>query len=275
MNVQMFVFLQFCCLAIVSIAKCATISPRQEPEPVEVEFEDSYQIRKKPADNLELPRFESAAVPFYSPEPSTDLRAPSFSDNSQPNYYQVPIPAQELVAPIETAWNPNNDPKFYYEVPAILSKQELPTNSFPKKYNKQIHSKEKPFSSKPKQEIALEPIYEQAYIRKQKELHKLMDKLAKEENRKQLIQQQAEKVQNEPLGAATGFTSGFDSEGLLHHQSSSNNGFNRGLSADITATLGIPTAAHASNSNQERLVFHMVGHDGPHSYKWGYDTGKG
>lgn len=34
--------------------------------------------------------------------------------------------------------------------------------------------------------------------------------------------------------------------------------------------MGLP-----SGDGHSRLSFHMVGHDGPHSYKWGYDTGKG
>lgn len=264
--------LQFCCLAIATVVKSASLSQRSHIEtPLdEPAYEDdSYQVERKPSLNLELPRFDAAPIPFYSSEPSTDLRAPVFADNSQPNFYQVPIPAQELVAPIETVWNPNDDPKFYYDVPAVLTKQETPTNSFPKKYNKDIHSKDKPFSSKPKQEFVLEPIEEVVYGQKQKELHNVFQKLAKKENQKQI---EVEKVLSEPKAEATGFSSGFDSEGVTHHQSS--DGFTQGLSADLTSSLGIP-GSHASASNQERLVFHMVGHDGPHSYKWGYDTGKG
>lgn len=117
-------------------------------------------------------------------EPATDLRAPS--ETFQPNYYQSPVPSQDLVAPVETVWNPNNDPKLYYEVPAVLTKQELPTKEFPKKYNEENHLKKKPYATRPKQELVLEPIDEEQYEQKQKDLQKTFQILAKKENQKQI-----------------------------------------------------------------------------------------
>lgn len=53
--------------------------------------------------------------------------------------------------------------------------------------------------------------------------------------------------------------------------------YDQGLSSQLIDSLGIPTnaAANVESPGGERLEFHMVGHDGPLSYKWGYDTGKG
>lgn len=151
-------------------------------------YESSYQI---PTD-LQLPKTEQSGIPFYPAELSTVLKAPQYSP--EPTYYEVPIPSQDLIAPIQNAWNPNNDPSYFYEVPVVLTKQELPTNGFPKKYNKEIHSKTKPFSSKPKQEITLYPIEEKEVARKQKNLNKVFDSLAKKENQKRIQEQQSQQA---------------------------------------------------------------------------------
>jgi hypothetical protein len=70
------------------------------------------------------------------------------------------------------------------------------------------------------------------------------------------------------------FTERFDTESVAPH-----GGFGKGASADLTASLGISSPlTHSSSSSAphgERHEFHMTGHDGPHSYKWGFDTGKG
>ncbi|CAH0557509.1 unnamed protein product [Brassicogethes aeneus] len=228
------------------------------PKSFEQVQSDSYELPPQLPLSLELPREGVATVPFFSPEPSTDLRAPVYEEN-QPDYYKSPIPSQSLVAPVETEWNPNHDPKFYFEVPALVTRQQLPTNQFPKKYNKELHTKEKPFSSKPKQEIILQAINEAEYITKQKNLHKTFDKLAKKENQRQIkvandINKPSNNHNAEPVGAASN----------IQDQS--------GLSTDITSSLGIPF--HSASSG-ERIDFHMVGHAGPYSYKWGFDTGKG
>ncbi|XP_072393313.1 uncharacterized protein [Diabrotica undecimpunctata] len=156
-------------------------SPSKEP--------DSYQpFQTQLPVELELPNEEANPIPFYAPEPSVDLKAPR--ESQEPDYYQVPIPNQELVAPVDTEWNPNKDPIYYYEVPAIINNQELPTREFPKKYNEDIHDKKKPYSSKPKVEIIFEPISKQQYEEKQIELTKNFDKLAKKENQKIIQAQQ-------------------------------------------------------------------------------------
>lgn len=51
----------------------------------------------------------------------------------------------------------------------------------------------------------------------------------------------------------------------------SGDGYSTGLSQQLIAAVGIPH----HDSTRDRLTFHVVGHDGPHTYKWGYDTGKG
>lgn len=212
---------------------------------------------------------------------ATVLKAPQYSPDA--TYYESPLPSEKLVAPVETKWNPDDDPKFYYQVPALLTQQDLPTRSYPKKFNKDVHVKSKPFSSRPKQEIILRPIDAKEYTNRQNTLSKVLDKLAKEDNQKN-INKVAKLIKKpkmvpskitaaavkEPQPAESGFGHSFNSEGDSFHGGDGD----VGLSADITASLGI-TSPHSSSSSSERVNFHMVGHDGPHSYKWGYDTGKG
>lgn len=204
---------------------------------------------------------------FSGPELMTYLTAPQ--EDQEHNYYEVPMPAQELVAPIETAWNPSNDPAMYFDVPGMVVQQDLPTREFPKKFVEELHSKKKPYSSKPKQELVVELIDDNEYNSRQKDIQKTFQKLAKKENQKNIkkfkVLKPKKKIVKEPVVAepeAAG--SGFSDQTPVQT-------FERGLDVQIPASLGIPM--HPAGG--ERLVFHVVGHDGPHSYKWGYDTGKG
>lgn len=47
------------------------------------------------------------------------------------------MPAEELQVPSLEKWNPNNDPNLYYPI-------DIPTNLYPKKYNKDLTKKNKP-----------------------------------------------------------------------------------------------------------------------------------
>ncbi|RZB62203.1 uncharacterized protein BDFB_002595, partial [Asbolus verrucosus] len=262
------------CIAIALVARGSPTSPKAyqteeaqdsyHPQPYAEE--PSYEAFALPT-NLQLPKSNSAQVPFYAPDLNTALKAPQY--NSEPNYYQVPVPSQDLVAPAEKVWNPNNDPKFFYEVPASITQQNIPTNFYPKKFNKELHIKSKPFSSKPKQEIVLRPIDEKEFAAKQKNFNKVFDKLAKKENQKDL---QVETFLAQPK--VEGFAEKFGVEPKAQQ-----GGFTGGISADLTASLDISSPhTHSSSSSAphgERHEFHMAGHDGPHSYKWGFDTGKG
>lgn len=281
--------MQVVVVAIVSLASTATVPPpksidgsvTEDYAPLESTTAptDSYQVYQPQVPlTIQLPKIEINPVPFYAPEPITYLKPPS--EIQEPDFYQVPIPAQELVAPVETEWNPSNDPTLYYEVPAVVTKQELPTNSYPKKYNQEIHTKSKPYSSKPKQEIVLEAIDEREYETKQKDLQKSFQQLAKKENQKQIDAEKVinqtetavpEEKENEPLASGTKVES--ELEGESKHSES----YERGLDGKLTASLGIPSSSHdeSSDGDGDRINFHMVGHDGPHSYKWGFDTGKG
>lgn len=219
--------------------------------------------------NLELPK-EERGIPFYTPEEDslTLLKAPSASAFLPPAADfnpQYPVPSQELQLPSLEPWNPNNDPKLYYELPAAVTKYEEPTNVYPKKYNKLVHEKDKPLGGRPKQEVNLIPISEQEYQNKQKNINKVLSNLAKAENQKLVetekvrkLKLTSEKLKNkEPQAAATGFSHGFADQGGAH------------FSAPVHHE---PHAPPAPNMREE---FHMRGHDGPHSYKWGFDTGKG
>lgn len=259
---------------VVFLSPCTPTPLTKESEPLtekttslETNDQDSYQPNPITLPlTFQLPKEDEIPLQFKAPEPVTFLKAPQ--ENQEPNYYQVPIPAQELVAPTETEWNPSNDPTLYYDIPAVVVQQDLPTREFPKKYIDELHHKKKPYSSRPKQELLVELIDEKEYNTRQKDIQKTFQKLAKKENQKDIKQYKVlkpkkqivkEQIQ-EPVTAGSGFTDQAPAQT-----------FEQGLSAQIPASLGIPM--HPSGG--ERLLFHVVGHDGPHSYKWGYDTGKG
>lgn len=69
---------------------------------------------------------------------------------------------------------------------------------------------------------------------------------------------------NEPQAAESGFVAGYGDEPQLA-------GFTQGINEELKAAL------HGSDhhSPKERLDFQMHGHDGPDSYKWGFDHGEG
>ncbi|KAJ8933924.1 hypothetical protein NQ318_016496 [Aromia moschata] len=282
-------FSHWLCVAVVALASLASTAAPTSPKPVDgsapqddykpsvedaTQLPDTYQLYPELPISFELPNVEYNPTPFYSPPPSEFLTAPR--ENQEPNHYLVPIPAQDLVAPTETEWNPNRDPRFFYEVPAFLTKQDYPTNLFPKKFNKDIHSKDKPFSSKPKQEIVLEPIDAKQYEAKEKELHKVFQQAAKNNNQKLI---EAEKVKNdntavdEEKGSNRTATKDNESEGVGEVEGAPSDVHDQELDAQLTASLGVPSYAVATGG--DRINFHMVGHDGPESYKWGFDTGKG
>lgn len=132
--------------------------------------------------NQELP---TSVVPFNVPEPTDELRPPQ--ENSPVSFLDVPVqPPTDLTAPSSNPWNPENNPIFFYELPASLTRLANPTRTFPKKFNKEIHSKDKPLSSNPKIEIELVPVELRELVEKQKDLNKKLDHLAKIENQKDL-----------------------------------------------------------------------------------------
>ncbi|KAK5645835.1 hypothetical protein RI129_004299 [Pyrocoelia pectoralis] len=186
--------------------------------------------------------------------PSTlDLPRSYFNPNVN---YDYPVPSEDLQLPSLEPWNPNNDPKFYYELPAILTRQQQPTNIYPKKFNSDVHDKEKPFSSKPKQELVLTPITKEDYLNKQKDFDKVLLNMEKV---------QTHNDTNEPdTAATTGFSEGFNGHGFLGPQTN-----NHLITSDLSAS------SELHHSSPYRQHFHIQGHEGPHSYKWGYDTGKG
>lgn len=225
---------------------------------------------------MELPKEEPSNVPFYNPEPSSYLKAPEEYIIPVDNYHEYPVPAQDLQVPPVGQWNPNNDPNLYFEV--VSSKSEEPTDLYPKKYNKEVHDKIKPVAGKPKEEITLVPISEKEFINKQNQLDKTLYNLAKKSNQKLIQAEKVDKSQlkslsktnlKEPLAEA----SGFSIDGIINHRPSPPTHFTNNdlVTSPLTVSLG-----YSSPSNSgERIIYQMHGHNGPHSYKWGYDTGKG
>lgn len=181
-----------------------------------------------------------APRPFFIVEPSEELKPPTREAvpfNFDPSSYP-PVPADELQLPSEEKWNPNNDPNLYFPT-------DIPTKLYPKKYNKDIGK----VSLKSKPNLSDEELAE-----KQKFVEKVLLSLEKQQNKKRLEKERLEQDQeesrrevSEPLASESGFV-GFSSPNALVH----------GLSHD-----------------GNRMEFQVHGHDGPKTYKWGFDTGKG
>lgn len=226
----------------------------------------------------QLPKLQAPAA-FYNPQPSTVLTPPQQYSVPNSNFYDVPVPSQELQVPSQMQWNPDNDPRFYYNPSPAPVKEELPTNLHPKKFDKQIHATAKPYVKAKDSGSYQNANQYDSY--KQKKIEKTKQNLAKHENQKRVKAEKANKVQkakvkneqvhpapkNEPNTAETGYLSGYDSNGHDHHSS----GFTEGLNSELKAALH--DGGH--HSPKERLEFQMHGHDGPDSYKWGFDHGEG
>lgn len=186
-----------------------------------------------------------APRPFFIEEPSDELKAPTRDAvvfTYDPEAYP-PVPAEELQVPSLEKWNPNNDPNFYYPT-------EIPTNLYPKKYNKDLNK------------IALKTkaiLTDEELVQKQKYVDKVLLNLAKQENKRRLEKERLEQEQEESRDSYEKVndpeTSASQSAGF---SSAFTNSVNPGLSHD-----------------GDRMEFQVHGHDGPKTYKWGYDTGKG
>ncbi|XP_066138179.1 uncharacterized protein [Euwallacea fornicatus] len=313
-------FVLICTVALATLALSASVSQAKTATDTAVETFDSALVRSLPEQlpmTIQLPK-EETSLPFYQGQPPPYLSASQIL----PNYYQVPVPSEFLIAPTEGSWNPYNDPTLYYELPASITKEVLPTNQFPKKFNKDIHLKGKPISTVPKQEITLEPIDESQYIQKNKELYKTMQQLNKKENQRNVekkkvpnynhnlkmqVKQASEalltntksrqtkpksstsrknfpkpttlrSIQNQRPHIGTHVSRNIDStaeQTVDTNYEHDTNKYTKGLSPQITDSLGVQSKQGSRGNGNDRVLFHMVGQDGPMSYKWGYDTGRG
>lgn len=239
----------------------------------------------------QLPKVQAPAVPFYSSLPSTVLTVPHII-KAQPvnNYYEVPVPSQELQVPGDGQWNPLNDPMYMYD--AEEHDDDIPTNLYPKKYNHDLHATVKPYAII-KDELNQ---YVSEAKQRQKDAEKNRERLAKLENLK-LIQEEKEKVQKakknkkskskktkkdayerlldraEPQAAASGFLTGYDFEGYSYNAPAAvEEEFSDEVSSAEEKEKNPPALGPGP---KERTEFQMHGHDGPHSYKWGFDHGEG
>lgn len=185
-----------------------------------------------------------APRPFFIEEPSEELRAPT-KEAAVFTYDQEaypPIPAEELQLPSVEKWNPNDDPNLYYPT-------EIPTKLYPKKFNKDVGK----VALKTKAILTDEELAEKKRI-----VDKVLLSLAKQENKKRL---EKERLEQKPEESHDSYEKVNDPQGSESHfvgLSAYGNSVNQGLSHD-----------------GDRMEFQVHGHDGPKTYKWGYDTGKG
>lgn len=204
---------------------------------------------------LQLPRLEAPNVPFYNPEIISDLRPPSNNYGNAPVvFYEYPAPSRELQVPAEEPWNPSNDPTLYFDNVPSVNNFETPTEVHPKKFNKDVHEKPKQVYTGARKEIPRPVFSSDEFTQQQKNI----DKLAKLENQKQIKVPNIVNKEQEPQTQA--------SEPHLTHI---DDNIAEDISSSITHSLGVKALPG------ERFQFHMHGHKGPNSYKWGFDTGKG
>lgn len=305
----------------------------------------------------QLPKLETAQS-FYSDQPSTVLKPPQ-GYNAAPNtkYYDVPVPSQELQAPSQLQWNPENDPRFYFNNPSIPG--EIPTSLHPKKYDKQLHATAKPYAKNSKRRKSEKARQNLVVPDNQKRVKAEKVQQKKSIRNKANDQQLHPALKNEPQTAESGYLPGFDTHsgyvgpyethsgyhdahagyhhptgyadgGATHANYGHHSGYSDGGSTAHAAGYGShhPTSAgyssagpthagyghhanagysdggathpgydhhpsgftdggsdlraavnseghHPHHPPKERLEFQLHGHDGPNSYKWGFDHGEG
>ncbi|XP_022918860.2 uncharacterized protein [Onthophagus taurus] len=230
-------------LTLVAVLSTATAQNQQQnrdrPQPIPIYY------------TLQLPKLQDP-VPFYNPEISSNLQPPNNYNNVPVVFYEYPTPSQELQPPNPELWNPNNEETYYY--PSDLD-VEQPTNSHPKKYNKDVHEKLK--LSNPKgPELSRTNNFDDLEQRR-----KTFERFSKAENKKQIEEEKVVDINDEkndknespqePIAEASDH---FDDV--------------EDITTSFTHSLGVRFPG-------ERVQFHMHGHKGPNSYKFGYDTGKG
>lgn len=158
-----------------------------------------------PPQQQELPKVDAPA-PFYNQEPSTVLTPPqSYGAPSNTKYYQVPVPSQDLQAPGQLPWNPDNDPRYYFD-----NKHETPTDLYPKKYDKELHATVKPYIKGSKSQVRK---------KKQKKTEKVVQKKSTTNKVQNSEQQLHPGLKNEPQTAESGYLPGFDQAGYHEIQS--------------------------------------------------------
>lgn len=271
-----------CAIATLSVAQLNYNSPVFVPEYIQTQSSYVEALQEPPStapvdgtpetSNINIQQLPNADAPkpFYTAEPSTDLKAPSANAAVSDYNTQVypAVPSDDMQLPSLINWNPNNDPNLYY--PVVIDKTapiNVPTAAYPKKYNRNSQ-KVKPSGFK-----ATESVSDIESISRQKQIDKALHALAKQENRKLLELEKLARVENsenvrkvnDPVPAESGFAAGFSSS----HGALSN--------ADFTSHDSISHGVSGGSGDQggDRMEFHVHGHDGPKSYKWGYDTGKG
>lgn len=234
--------------------------------------------------DLELPRQE-APIPFYVQEDvdeneNTKLNAPEIS-------IDYPVPSDELTAPRELVWNPNNNPNYYFgsieqpQQPQQQQQQPLQQQQrYPKKYIKELHEKDKPSNYKnldlPKIEKILYNLSKnenRANLQKERQVinNKNNEQLIKNNEKPKKI---VKKLKDSSPEAS------FDNYEPLEQQLETFESVPLTQPSSSSSSLQFNNAQFQSSPSQkstsgERMEFQMHGFKGPKSYKWGYDTGKG
>lgn len=227
-------------LASCSTAQYSSYDPRSFPE-AEKDTSEDISLR------LELPRQEEA-VPFYDSEPSTLLKAPV-------TFINPPIPATDLTVPKEMMWNPENDPRLYFDVAPANQAQ------YPKKYIKALYEKAKPHGDTQK-DLELG------------KFEKILYNLAKKDNRASLEKEKVNKDSNENASKKPSIPAEPVVEAATNFEDAEEDQQTAPITINADHGFADQSKFHLSPSG-ERLQFQMHGMKGPRSYKWGYDTGKG
>lgn len=288
----------------------------------------------------QLPKAETPE-PFYKAQPSSILKPPQAYSSSNTKYYEVPVPSQELQVPNQLPWNPNDDPRFYFDNPQIPNQDEIPTSLHPKKYDKYLHTTPKPYAKGGnKKKKSKQSLINQKRV---KIAEKVQKQLIKSKNDELLHHT----LKNEPQTAESGYLPGFDTHAGYHGDTHSSNygqydthsgyghhptgysdngptshtGYSHHPPSGTGSTYADGGVTHSGYANhhtsgysdggsthagyghhppsgftdggsdlraavnaeghhhhhppKERLEFQLHGHDGPNSYKWGFDHGEG
>ncbi|XP_045446567.1 uncharacterized protein LOC123654725 [Melitaea cinxia] len=231
-----------------------------------------------PSRNL-LPPREDAPHDFVFLSPSVELELPleeiDHTLNNSPTKIQLPGSRDPHKYPLKFSFKPNSIPVSYITPPKIISPEyKKPNRLYPKKYQNEFVPIPIPIS-----QFAGDSMKEAPNANPAKPFTNIDNKqyIVPADQKKKYLHEQYQKrkmkQQNEQLDPAT-----YDQPSEtkpVEQEVSETNYRDRGHEEYPSALKPTHNEKHGIESKGERTEFRMHGMKGPHSYQFGYDTGKG
>ncbi|CAH2107447.1 unnamed protein product [Euphydryas editha] len=230
-----------------------------------------------PSRNL-LPPREDAPNDFVLLSPSVELELPleeiDHTLNNSPTTIQVPVSRDRLKYPLQFPFKLNPIPVSYITPPKIKSPEyKNPTRLYPKKYKNEFVPIPIPIS-----QFAGDSMKEMPIVHPLKPVVNIDEYSVPDDQKKKYLHEQHDqkrklKQQNEEPEPA--IYDGPSKTQPAEQEVSETNYRNHGHNEYPSALKPTYNDKHGIKSKGERTEFRMHGMKGPHSYQFGYDTGKG